>query len=139
MQNTDLAIYHNGEISSFLNIRLVEKQQLDQVAIETLKKLHAQHSQIDLLMAEIDDAKTLRHLFRLRTLLECEIQETWKFDLDWRMHRWYECPKCTCPRMDNRDDAPYRLWLDNSCPVHGYSRFVLDMDETVNLYLENKC
>jgi hypothetical protein len=53
--------------------------------------------------------------------LELKMQEYFGFKVDRNYHRyWNECPKCTCPQMDNRDarGTEYRYY-NPDCIIHG--------------------
>jgi len=52
--------------------------------------------------------------------IEFEIQDLWRFGRDRDKHSWwYKCPKCQCPKIDNKD-----MWgtgmriMNSSCPIH---------------------
>jgi hypothetical protein len=53
--------------------------------------------------------------------VEFELQRLWGFKEDARFHKFWEYPKCTCPKMDNNDSYPSgRYSIHSNCPLHGY-------------------
>ena len=98
---------------------LLEKQKAWE-NLETIKKLHKEKDRVFKKMEATDDSELLRKLAEQVEKIEFKLQEAWKFKKDKNLHRWFEVPKCLCPKMDNRDmlGTEYRV-INESCPIHG--------------------
>jgi len=52
--------------------------------------------------------------------IEFKIQEAFKFERDSRFHRFWERPKCGCPKLDNYDKWGTKFSIVSSeCELHG--------------------
>jgi len=52
--------------------------------------------------------------------LNLALQTAWQFNRDVTMHRFWDLPGCSCPRMDNEDRRGTRYAVVNpDCPYHG--------------------
>jgi hypothetical protein len=57
------------------------------------------------------------------TELEFQLQKAWGFQQDSKYHKFWERPRCTCPKMDNDDGYPYGYYtISGVCPLHGSGR-----------------
>lgn len=103
-----------------LNKNLINKQQLSKSDVENIKKLHAQRICIEKCMELEDNSEKLKLLFFLWNEIQNELQKAWKFEQDYRYIRFWEVPKCECPKSDNEESYGYGRFVYNmSCPVHG--------------------
>ena len=66
-----------------------------------------------------DDSKKLKELAQELRGIEFKLQELWGFPQDGNFHRFWEAPKCKCPKMDNKDRYPHRQIISSKCPLHG--------------------
>ena len=120
----NLSVYDlNGNFLYGLNTRLAERQKLTAEDIELLKLSHIMRDLIFKAMEATDDRDTLRKLAQRFETLEYMQQELWGFEKDKRFHRWFEVPKCSCPKLDNQD------WIGSdhdivslNCIIHGGKR-----------------
>lgn len=105
-----------------LNPRFIDQQGIDKEGIEKLKEIHFERMQIEDEMENTDDPVLLHELAKKRENAEFKLQEAWGFPQDANYHRWWEVPKCICPKMDNEDNygTEYRIIRDD-CPVHSTS------------------
>jgi hypothetical protein len=73
------------------------------------------------MMEETDDVKTLCELTHDVTLCEFMIQKLFRFSEDFKYHRFWEYPKCQCPKIDNIDIYPSESGyiIDSRCVLHG--------------------
>jgi len=70
-------------------------------------------------MEKTDETEELRELADKITQNEFIIQELFNFDRDARFHRFWELPKCECPRMDNMDSwGTGRSVTSSNCKIH---------------------
>ena len=112
-------IEHNGEVT-YLNHKMVERRGISDEAVEKLKQSHIERIDLFQQARATTDVATLRALAEAFEDLEFRQQELWGFDRNADMHRWFDFPGCTCPKMDNaeRMGTTYRIYtLD--CPIHG--------------------
>ncbi len=112
-------IKYPGRKAVYLNPSLCESRKIDEAGLQRLKDLHYALEDIYNSMEKSDDPAELRSLARLTTRIEYQLQETWGFKKNKNMHRWYNVPKCKCPKLDNEDalGTKYRIVMGN-CPVH---------------------
>lgn len=105
-----------------LNINLIKKQGLENniERIEQLKQSHIEKMMLFEQMKQTDDRIKLHELAGSVEQLEYHQQYLWGFPLNSNMHRWFEVPKCACPKQDNIDrmGTNYKIY-DYNCPVHG--------------------
>lgn len=50
---------------------------------------------------------------------EYKLQDLWGFERNPNFHKFWEMEGCTCPKLDNEDEYPYRNFVNTSCPIHG--------------------
>lgn len=132
-----LLIMFEGEPQYYLNPGLAEAKgiigfvdgnfgkgfKIDFVDVEhlnELKELHVQKLILFKAMEETDDPVLLKAYANNFEQIEFAMQQCWGFEMDRNHHRWFEVPKCTCPKMDNADriGTPYRIHTAD-CPIHG--------------------
>ena len=118
--NEQLTVYYKGVAKNQLNPAFVRKQGITD--IETIKELiltHEDRWRIFEAMEATDDPEDLHMFAEQFENLEYEQQKLWGLKPDRNWHRWWEVPKCACPKMDNRDNYPskYRI-IAGHCPVH---------------------
>lgn len=88
--------------------------------LEAIKEAHQLRLAICDMMTETEDWKELQSLAADITECEFHLQDLWKFERDEKFHRFWELPKCQCPRMDNEDSYPIGYYVTNmNCPIHG--------------------
>lgn len=107
-----------GEPAYVLNGRLMERQGVLH-NLEDIKMVHTTKLEIYMMIKEEKDLRTLRGYARDLTLCEFELQKLWGFSEDARFHRFWEAPKCTCPKLDNEDSYTIRQIVNLNCPLHG--------------------
>lgn len=102
-----------------LNQRLIEKQKLTPKEIEEIYALHEQKQKLyKLIEKEADSSKLPRYAEDLQAL-EFKLQEAWRFKKDANFHRFWETPRCTCPKMDNRENWGTDMYsVSGDCPLH---------------------
>lgn len=52
-------------------------------------------------------------------MIDFLLQRLWKFPQDERLHRWFELPKCTCPKNIKYGKPCKKPKFDNNCVLHG--------------------
>jgi len=111
----------DGTIVSYINSALVEKQKRTPEQVEEICKLHVKKHDLFKIM-EKAPVKDLPELADKATELEYQLQRAWGFPSNSYYHRFWEVPRCTCPKTDNEDRYPSGYYImDKGCPVHGKS------------------
>jgi hypothetical protein len=117
-KTTALSVEYQGQMI-YLNSSLVKEQKLSQQKITKLLKLHFLQAAAKDLMDHVENVKMLPKLAAVIEDLNFQMQELWGFNRDADFHHWYEVPRCTCPKMDNKDrfGTNQRIY-SSECPVH---------------------
>jgi hypothetical protein len=104
----------------FLNPFLIARQSLGGDQVAALQATHFERARIFSAMAATDDPAALLALAREFDLLEFTQQRLWRFAELAEMHRWFDVPKCSCPKHLNHSlmGGPLRA-VAVGCPVHG--------------------
>jgi hypothetical protein len=115
----DLAVFYKGKLVTVLNPLLVEKQKLNKEQVKELILTHEDRARIFEEMRNTDDVEDLKMYAEQFEALEYEQQRIWGFPQDRNFHRWFDVPKCRCPKMDNAENigTKYRI-IAGHCPIH---------------------
>ncbi len=109
----------DGKEVFLLNKHLFDRQ-LCWENLEAIKEVHALKLLFYAVIEETTDRKLLKELALDITLCEFELQRLWKFTEDVKFHRFWEVPKCVCPKLDNNDNYPTGYYMvSTTCPLHG--------------------
>ena len=102
-----------------LNKHFIEKQDaMDN--LDDLKSCYRQKLEIYNSIIVDNDPKQFKEFARLLTNLENEIQELFNFEANINFHRFWETPKCKCPKLDCEDAWPTGYYtISGDCPFHG--------------------
>lgn len=112
--------YANGDFITSLNSDLVKKQKLSADDIELLKSSHVMRAMIFRVMRNTDNKAVLKRFAKMFKNLEYLQQGLWKFKIDKSFHQWFDVPKCSCPKLDNRElNGTETCIIDFKCIVHG--------------------
>ena len=108
-----------GKYDMVLNPQMAGKLKIYQV--EELKKVYIELFKV---FEQMENEGSRIELYKLNQSiepLEFKMQELFGFKVDRNYHRyWCECPKCTCPKMDNRDIRGTDIrYYDEECIIHG--------------------
>lgn len=88
--------------------------------LESIKDAHILKMLIYRDIEKTDNPVELRSLNLQLQELEFHLQDLWGFSRDARYHRFWEYPKCICPKSDNIDRYATGFAIVNSdCPLHG--------------------
>lgn len=69
---------------------------------------------------EIENSDNLEKYYKKLTDLEYSMQILYGEEEDISYHRFWETPKCTCPKIDNLEIYPSQTPIFNDkCPIHG--------------------
>lgn len=114
----DCTVMFNGRPALTLNPRLIAKQGLDMSQVNHIKALHM--SQLALLENLENNFVDPRVAGMEWSNIQFNLQKAWGFNENSNFHRFWELPKCTCPKMDNEDRFPMGPYIhDAACPIHG--------------------
>lgn len=113
------SVFYQGKLAYTLNKSLLDKQNawgnLTEIIEAHELKLCIYH-----LIHETKDKVLLKSLAKDLTEVEFELQTLWGFEKNANFHRFWETPKCLCPKLDNSDMYPNQYYIiNNSCPLHG--------------------
>lgn len=88
--------------------------------LDAIKMVHETKLEIYECIKYETDPRMLRSFANDIQLCEFELQRLWGFDEDARFHRFWETPKCECPKMDNEEryGTKYSA-ITLSCKLHG--------------------
>ena len=112
----------DGNEICYLSSRLAERQRISVNQLGALKLSH-QLKHMIFECAKHDTVKNdpikLQMLAAVFDALENEQQKLWNFVPRANMHRWFDFPGCTCPKMDNADrlGTDFKI-ISEDCPIH---------------------
>ena len=88
--------------------------------LELIKNCHLDKFKVFSKMEKTDDSNKLKKCAKQIESIEFKLQGLWGFPLDRNYHKWFNVPKCSCPKIDNleRLGTEYRIF-EEGCPVHG--------------------
>lgn len=103
-----------------LNARLISNQDLKQEEVDKIYKLHRVRNCYITLMNISTSKEDLRYLSQIVTQIDFQLQRLWKFKEDSSYHRFWDLPKCDCPKMDNQDVyGTGHRYINPNCLIHG--------------------
>lgn len=109
-----------GNCGCVLSASLICQQGLSREEVEYVKHLHKLRLEVEEQMRIAPTKHILRGFNSCWTDLQFLLQDAWKFPRDSTRHRFWEVPRCSCPRMDNEDSYPNRYYtISCNCEVHG--------------------
>jgi hypothetical protein len=103
-----------------LNQNLISRQGLSDIDVDMIKKLHIVRGCYCNLIENIDDKEDLKSIRDIITQIDFKLQELWNFPQDVIYHRFWELPKCDCPKLDNIDTyGTGHRYINTNCVFHG--------------------
>lgn len=105
---------------TILNKQMLKNQKVTNEGIETIKKLMQKDYVLRKNLEKTDCPVVLKKLARDWTELQFKLQKAWGFPKNANYFKFFELPKCTCPKLDNYDNLGtgfYSISVD--CPLHG--------------------
>jgi len=99
--------------------KLVKRQNVDEKTLGHIRETHKMRGALCKKMEQTDNVSELVELAKQITNLEYVQQQLWGFPEDCSYHRWFDVPKCTCPKSDNREamGSPQQI-ISHFCPIH---------------------
>lgn len=120
MRKTKYDVFVGDTYITTINPTLIKRQNIDSDGLKLIKELHKIKYSVLKQMEETDDSVKLKELGKSITDIEFKLQKAWGFKEDINYHRFWDVPKCECPKMDNEDSYPSGHYVINqNCPVHG--------------------
>ncbi len=113
-----------GDKEATLNRDLIEKQKAHK-NIEGLKHLHKIRMMVETTMEaqKVDNTEDIRYLKegdQALSSIDFMLQHLWGFQMNDKFHRFWERPRCGCPKMDNDDRYPTGVYvIGGQCILHG--------------------
>lgn len=116
---SELVVEYKGKEMHLINKRLLDSQN----CWENLEKIKALHVKRYELFDKLGKTKKLEKLQEIDLdlkNLEFELQDLWGFPRDVNFHKFWNRPKCLCPKIDNDDRYPTGYYIiAGKCPLHG--------------------
>lgn len=120
IERDDLKIEFPDNSHTYLNLRLVREKNL---SMETVIKIKQKHLEVYNLVKALEKEQcpvVLKDLVNKWTKLQFELQKLWGFEQNPDFHRFWDLPKCTCPKIDNEDLYGMNFSIKNlKCILHG--------------------
>lgn len=92
---------------------------LSQDRVLTIDLLHTVRDLIEVCAKQSEDVA--KDLYSIWLKNETTLQKMWGFDEDVKYIKWWNYPRCTCPKMDNDDAYPSGYYVTSgNCPIHGH-------------------
>ena len=122
-----LSISHPNEIFthvsnklSTINQNLVNRQKVSADDVQKIVKLQTIRKYFYDFIELSDDKEEIRRLDKIITQIEFQLQKLWGFPQDRNFHRWFDVPKCSCPKWDNAESlgSDFRI-INPNCILHG--------------------
>ena len=89
--------------------------------LDLIKKLHLRKLRLYVNIQAENDPDKLKGFAELITDVEFELQDAWGFKRSADHHKFWDTPKCLCPKIDNNDSYPFGYYtVTSSCPLHGF-------------------
>jgi hypothetical protein len=118
-KNNKKLIVKHGKYSLLINEYLLNAKKA-WGNLDKIKKLHVKKFKVFKKMEKTNDVEKIKQLVQDIENLEFQLQLAWGFPQDRNYHTWYNIPRCTCPKIDNREKCgtEFRI-VDGNCPIHG--------------------
>ena len=113
-----IPVEYEGRVVTNLNKYLVDRQCLSFGAVEKIKKLHIfKHLLFEKM--KVCPEEDLAQYNEYVVACEYALQRAWGFPEDENYHRFWNTPRCECPKIDNEDAYPTGYYAHTvGCPVH---------------------
>lgn len=105
---------------SMINQNMVNRQKVSDEDVKRIVKLQTIRKYFYDFIELSDDKEEIRRLDSIITQIEFQLQKLWGFPQDRNYHRWFDVPKCSCPKWDNADNigSEFRI-INPNCILHG--------------------
>jgi len=103
-----------------INQNLIQLQNLSKDDILKVSKIHKIKDCFYSVMEKEQNIDKLKYISKILTQIEFRLQSLWRFEQDIIFHRFWEVPKCECPKMDNEDVyGTGHRYINSNCIIHG--------------------
>ena len=103
---------------TYLNTNLLKSQGVDADGVEKIEKLHKFRMALEGTM-ELAPSEALPELFDLWMNGQYKLQDEWHFGVNPDFIRFWDVPRCSCPKQANELKYPKGDYnIDSTCPVH---------------------
>jgi uncharacterized protein YfkK (UPF0435 family) len=111
---------HVSSKLSMINQGLVNRQKVSAEDVKKIVKLQTIRKYFYDFIELSNDKEEIRRLDKIITQIEFQLQKLWGFSQNKNFHRWFDVPKCTCPKWDNADSlgSDFRT-INPNCILHG--------------------
>lgn len=118
-----IPVIYQGKTITKLNSDLVHQRNISDDNVEKLKRAHICLYRTYEQMSETDDIERLKILAKRCTKIEFIQQELWGYPRDATWHKWFDVPKCKCPKSDNQLRLGTKYYIvDQTCDIHAISK-----------------
>lgn len=119
-----------------INKELADKRGIDDATLLKIQELHFLREATKDLMGKVENLELLPGLAEVLTDVEYQLQDLWGFERNPNYHRWFEVPRCSCPKMDNSDSlGSSTRYHDGTCPVHSQGMNMTEEHKTSGIYI----
>lgn len=111
---------HVSSKLSMINQNLVNRQKVSAEDVKKIVKLQTIRKYFYDFIELSNDKEEIRRLDKIITQIEFQLQKLWGFPQNRNFHRWFDVPKCSCPKWDNADSlgSDFRI-INPNCILHG--------------------
>jgi len=111
---------HVSNKLSVINQNLVNRQKVSADDVQKIVKLQTIRKYFYDFIELSNDKEEIRRLDKIITQIEFKLQKLWGFPQNRNFHRWFDVPKCSCPKCDNADSlgSEFRI-INPNCIIHG--------------------
>lgn len=118
MEADEFVVIFEGKPRMRINENLVKHQGV-QDRVQEIKNLHLKRLELEKEMQKSDDPDFLSVSDDAYTEIEFQLQDAWGFGRDITYHKFWERPKCKCPKLDNNEFYPIKYtYVSGGCPLH---------------------
>lgn len=114
----EINVEHECKVITRLNASIIARKNLTNGDVEKIKKLHIFKHILFEKMLECPEEELAPYN---EYVVACEyaLQRAWGFPEDENYHRFWNTPRCECPKIDNEDAYPTGYYAHMvGCPVH---------------------
>ena len=103
-----------------INTNHPKYKDLDEDTILAINVGHASRDYIESIMKLDVSVLTLKTCYQLWLENERSLQKLWGFEENDNYIKWWNVPKCGCPKLDNEDAYPTGYYTTSgNCLIHG--------------------
>ena len=109
---------HKGNTYT-IPVMLLLRQNISHEELCAIVKLQKERLDLIEFLEKTTDPILMKIIYHQITELNYDLQILWGFETNEFRYASYDLPHCTCPKIDNDEDAHLGLmWINDSCPLH---------------------